>query len=47
LRHGYPIAVLPVELRAQRINALGRVQSGGSRDELDDLVRSAVARSLR
>jgi Fic family protein len=47
LRHGYPIAVLHVGQRAEYIAALEAVQSGGTRDGLDALVRGAVARSLR
>ena len=47
LRRGYPIAVLPVTQRAEYINALEAVQSGGSRDRLDLLVRECVGRSFR
>lgn len=47
LRHGYPIAVLPVAKRAEYIGALESIQAGGSRDSLDELVRDAVARSFR
>jgi Fic family protein len=47
LRHGYPIAVLHVGQRAEYIGALEAIQSGGTRDTLDSLVRGAVARSLR
>ena len=47
LRHGYPIAVLHVAQRAEYIGALEAIQSGGTRDALDALVRGAVARSLR
>jgi Fic family protein len=46
LRHGYPIAVLHVAQRAAYIGALEAIQSGGTRDALDALVRGAVARSL-
>ena len=47
LRHGYPIAVLNVSQRAEYIGALEAIQSGGTRDPLDALVRGAVARSLQ
>ncbi len=47
LRHGYPIAVLHMAQRAEYIGALESIQSGGSRDALDALVRGAVAHSLR
>ena len=47
LRHGYPIAVLNVSQRADYIGALEAIQSGGTRDPLDTLVRGAVARSLQ
>ena len=47
LRHGYPIAVLNVSQRAEYIGALEAIQSGGTRDPLDALIRGAVARSLR
>ena len=47
LRHGYPIAVLHVSQRAEYIGALETIQSGGSRDALDVLVRGALAHSLR
>jgi len=47
LRHGYPIAVVHVAQRAEYIGAMEAIQSGGTRDALDALVRGAVARSLR
>lgn len=47
MRRGYPIAVLPVSQRAEYIASLESAQSTGSRDRLDALVRTAVARSLR
>lgn len=47
LRHGYPIAVLPVTQRAEYISALEAIQSGASRDALDALVRRVVARSFK
>jgi len=46
LRHGYPVTVLHVAQRAEYIGALEAIQSGGTRDALDALVREAVARSL-
>jgi Fic family protein len=47
LRKGYPIAILQVGQRAEYIGSLEEIQSGGNRDQLDELVISAVARSLR
>jgi Fic family protein len=47
VRQGYPIAVLHVAQRVEYVAALESAQSGGSRSGLDDLVRAAVARSLR
>lgn len=47
LRHGYPIAVLNVQKRAEYIGSLEAIQAGGTRDALDELVNNAVAASFR
>jgi Fic family protein len=47
VRAGYPIAVFTVSKRAQYIAALESAQSGNGRSALDELVRDAVAHSLR
>ncbi len=47
LRHGYPIAILRVQQRAEYIAALELAQSTDDRGALDDLIRAAVKWSLR
>ncbi|MCC7433337.1 MAG: Fic family protein [Methanoregulaceae archaeon] len=47
LRHGYPIAVIPVERRAEYIASLERVQKLGDRQHFDAIVLDAVEASLR
>lgn len=47
LLHGYPIAILRVQQRAEYISALELAQSSSNRDALDELIRAAVGRSLR
>lgn len=47
LRAGYPIAVIPVERRAQYIDALRAAQSFGDEAPLLSLVADAVEASLR
>ncbi len=46
LRHGYPIAILRVQQRAEYIAALELAQSSSNREALDRLVRTAVAQSF-
>lgn len=47
LKSGYPIAVIPVERRAEYIDSLVKAQSGGSGSDLLWLVLDAVEASLR
>ncbi|MBC8064420.1 MAG: Fic family protein [Chlorobia bacterium] len=47
LSAGYPIAVIPVERRAEYIESLVAAQGVGSRSSLDELVIDAVESSLR
>lgn len=47
LQAGYPIAVIPVQRRAEYIEALVRAQAGGDPTMLDELVIDAVEASMR
>ncbi len=47
LRHGYPIAILRVQQRAEYIATLELAQSTDDRGALDDLIQAAVKWSLR
>ena len=47
LREGYPIAVIPVQRRAEYITALELAQSGGGPESLNTLVIEAVEKSVR